>query len=172
MNPKHPEPAGQRRITLERTYVATLEEVWELWTTQEGIESWWGPDGFAVTVRKLDLRAGGELHYAMTAVDPPQIEFMQRAGMPLTTEARITFTEVTPPTRLAYLHLADFIPGVKPYDVAITVELEARGDSVLLRLTTDAMHDQTWTERSVAGWTNELEKLERSIARRAETPRK
>ena len=50
-----------RSIRLERTYRATIDEVWDMWTTKEGIESWWGPDGFAVKVRKLDLRAGGEL---------------------------------------------------------------------------------------------------------------
>ena len=32
-------------ITMERTFDATLHEVWELWTTKAGIESWWGPDG-------------------------------------------------------------------------------------------------------------------------------
>ena len=164
---QQPAKAGEkRRFTLERTYQATLEEVWELWTTKEGIEAWWGPDGFAVSVRKLELRAGGELHYAMTAVDPPQIEFMKKAGMPVTTEARITFTEVTPPTRLAYNHLADFMPGVEPYDVAIEIELEARGDSVFMRLTSDVMHDPVWTERALAGWTNELGKLGKLLASR------
>src|SRR5262245_3403177 len=65
------------RITLERTYRAELQDVWDLWTTKDGIESWWGPGGFAVTVRKLDLRPGGQLLYAMTAIDPPQIEFLK-----------------------------------------------------------------------------------------------
>ena len=37
-------------------------------TTKDGIESWWGPGGFTVKVRKLDLRSGGELHYAMIAI--------------------------------------------------------------------------------------------------------
>ena len=40
--------ASQRTITIERTYQAAIEDVWALWTTKEGIESWWGPDGFAV----------------------------------------------------------------------------------------------------------------------------
>jgi uncharacterized protein YndB with AHSA1/START domain len=61
---------SKRRITLERIYSAPIQQVWDLWTTKEGIESWWGPDGFTVKVRKLDLRPGGELHYAMTAVAP------------------------------------------------------------------------------------------------------
>jgi uncharacterized protein YndB with AHSA1/START domain len=86
-----------------------------LWTTKEGIQSWWGPGGFRVTVRKLDLRPGGELQYAMTAIDPPQVAFMKQAGMPLTQELRITLTEVVPHRRLAYVHLADFIPGVEPH---------------------------------------------------------
>jgi uncharacterized protein YndB with AHSA1/START domain len=42
-----------RSIRLERTYRATIDEVWDMWTTKEGIESWWGPDGFAVKVRKF-----------------------------------------------------------------------------------------------------------------------
>jgi uncharacterized protein YndB with AHSA1/START domain len=133
--------------------------VWELWTTKEGIESWGGPDGFAVTVRKLDLRPLGELHYAMTAVAAPPIEFMKQANMPLTTEARITFTEVTPPRRLVYKHLADFIPGVAPDDVDYVVELEPSANGTRLILTLDALHDEVWTQRAVMGSESELGKL-------------
>jgi uncharacterized protein YndB with AHSA1/START domain len=31
------------QITIERTYGASVEEIWELWTTPAGIESWWAP---------------------------------------------------------------------------------------------------------------------------------
>lgn len=151
--------SSRKRITLERVYRATLQDIWDLWTTKEGIESWWGPGGFAVTVRTLDLRPGGELLYAMTAVDPPQVAFMKRAGMPLTHEARITFTEIVPRRRLAYVHLADFIPGVEPYDVATVVELHSTSNGVRLVLTFDAMHSDEWTERAAMGWDSELGKL-------------
>jgi uncharacterized protein YndB with AHSA1/START domain len=154
-----------KRITLERTYKASVEDVWALWTTKDGIESWWGPDGFAVKVRKLDLRPGGELLYAMTAVAPPQVEFMTKAGMPLTTEARLTYTEVAAPRRLAYMHLADFIPGVTPYDVAHLVELHPTPQGVRLVLTFDAMHDETWTQRATMGWDSELGKLAKVLER-------
>ena len=86
----------RKRITLERFYRASIQDVWDLWTTKAGIESWWGPGGFAVTARTLDLRPGGELLYAMTAIDPPQVEFMKKAGMPVTQECRITFAEIVP----------------------------------------------------------------------------
>jgi uncharacterized protein YndB with AHSA1/START domain len=149
----------RQRVRLERTYRADIQDVWDLWTTKEGIESWWGPGGFAVSVRKLDLRPGGELLYDMTAIDPPQVAFMKNAGMPLTHEARITFTEILPPRRLAYVHLADFIPGVDPYDVATVVELDTTRDGVRMVLTFDAMHNDEWTQRATMGWESELGKL-------------
>lgn len=110
----------KRRI--ERVYDASAEDVWDLWTTSEGIESWWAPDGFEVKVRVSDLRPGGELIYEMTATGPEQIQFMQGAGMPLTTKSRKTFAELARPSRIAYMSLADFIPGVEPYEfLTVTV---------------------------------------------------
>ncbi len=41
------------KVVLERTYRARAEELWELWTTGEGFESWWGPEGFRVEVHTL-----------------------------------------------------------------------------------------------------------------------
>jgi uncharacterized protein YndB with AHSA1/START domain len=151
--------APRRSITIERTYQAAIEDVWELWTTKEGIESWWGPEGFAVQVRKIDLRPGGELLYAMTATAPAQVEFMKKAGMPLTTEARLTYTEVVPQRRLAYVHLTDFVPGVEPYDVATVLELHSNEQGVRMVLTFDAMHDEQWTRMAAMGWESQLGKL-------------
>jgi len=162
-----PQNTSRRRITMERFYRADIEDEWSLWTTKDGIESWWGPGGFAVTVKKLDLRSGGELLYVMTAIDPPQVEFMKKAGMPLSHEARLTYTEVDPPRRLAYIHRADFIPGVEPYDVSHTVELTSSAQGVRMVLTIDAMHDEQWTEMAVRGWEEELGKLQTVLANAA-----
>jgi uncharacterized protein YndB with AHSA1/START domain len=149
----------KKRITLERIFQAPIADVWDLWTTKEGIESWWGPDGFAVTVRKIDLRPGGELHYAMTAVAAPQVEFMKRSNMPLTTENKLTYSEIVKHARLAYRHVVDFVPGVDPYEVEHVVEMEQRAQGVKMVLTFEAMHDEHWTGMARAGWDNELDKL-------------
>jgi uncharacterized protein YndB with AHSA1/START domain len=164
--PPNDPAAKTQQVRLERTYDASIEDVWELWTTKEGIESWWGPEGFAVTVLVLDLQPGGELHYAMTAVGAQQIEYMKKAGMPVTTNARITFKEVTAPRRLVYTHLTDFIPGVAPYDVATVLELEPASNGARLVLTLDAMHSEEWTQRAVMGWESELSKLAGALASR------
>lgn len=154
---------ARRRITIERSFQAPVEEVWKLWTTTEGIESWWGPDGFAVKVRRLDLRPGGELLYDMTAMAADQIDFMRKAGMPLTTPSRVTYVDVVPMKRLAFTQIADFIPGVKPYEVAHSVDFEASAQGVRMVLTLDAMHDEYWTKMAVMGWESELDRLARLL---------
>jgi uncharacterized protein YndB with AHSA1/START domain len=157
---------ARRRVTLERSFEANIQEVWALWTTPDGVESWWGPDGFDVKVRTMDLRQGGDMTYVMTATAPDQVDFMKKAGMPVATESRLTFTEVAPPRRLSYNQLADFIPGIEPYLVETQVELEATGGRVRMTLTIEAMHDEQWTDMAVKGWENELDNLAQVLAAR------
>jgi uncharacterized protein YndB with AHSA1/START domain len=153
------------QIRIERSYEAPAETIWRLWTTPEGIESWWAPDGFSVEVQKLDPVPGGELVYTMTATAPEQVEFMRGAGMPLTTESRKTFTDVDAPVRLAYSSLADFIPGVDPYEFMTTVELTPKDGGTKVVMTVDRMHDDVWTDRLVAGRENELANLGAVLSR-------
>jgi uncharacterized protein YndB with AHSA1/START domain len=156
--PSQTQPA-RRRVTIERRFNAAIGDVWELWTTKDGIESWWGPDGFEVIVSELDLRPGGEFRYAMTATAPEQVEFLKKAGMPLTTETRARYTEVVPLKRIAFAQLADFIPGVAAYEVATAVEFDSSPRGARMLLTLDAMHDESWTKMAVMGWESQLDKL-------------
>jgi len=159
--------ATRPRLTLERTFRAPIHEVWELWTTREGIEAWWGPDGFSVDVRSLELRAGGALVYVMSAVAQEQIDYMKKAGMPVSTQHSLTFIEVIPPRRLAYRSMVDIVPGVDAYEVETLLELhEVEGGGTRLVLTFDAMHDDRWTQLARMGHESELERLERLISSR------
>ncbi len=157
---------SKERITIERTYKANITDLWELWTTKAGLESWWGPDGFSTEVLEIDLRPGGILRYEMTAVAEGMVEFMKGAGMPLTVPAEVKYTEVTAPNHLDYVHLADFIPGVDPYDVATQVDFLSEDDVVRMVLTFDAMHDETWTQRATMGHESQLAKLDAVLASR------
>jgi uncharacterized protein YndB with AHSA1/START domain len=157
---------AKSRITLQRDLRSTLAEVWDLWTTKEGIESWWGPDGFRVEVRSLDLRPGGELRYAMIAAAPEMVEFMKKNGMPTVSETLIRYREITPRARLSYVNVVDFVPGVTAYEVDTVVELAATAQGVQLKLTIDPMHDDVWTQRATMGWEMELGKLGRLLEAR------
>lgn len=158
--------APRAQFSIERTYDASIDYLWALWTTKDGIESWWGPEGFEVAVRSIDLKAGGQLAYVMTATAPEQVAFMKNHGMPLSTRCTITYTEVSPPSRLAFKTLTDFVPDVAAYEVNTVVELKTTADGVKLTLTSEAMHDNIWTERARAGHESQLRKLDTLIARR------
>ncbi|HEV7608569.1 MAG TPA: SRPBCC domain-containing protein [Steroidobacteraceae bacterium] len=157
----------KKRINLQRVLEASLDLVWELWTTKDGIESWWGPPGFEVTVSKLELRAGGALEYVMTCVGADQIAFMKQHNQPLATALKARYIEVSPKTLAAWMNLADFIPGVEPYEVETRLTLTEQGrDSVRVDLQLDAMHNEFYTSMATQGWESEIGKLAEVIARR------
>lgn len=150
--------------TIERVVAASPERVWQLWTTAEGISRWWAPEGFRTDVTQLDLRAGGELTYTMTAVAPEQVAFMQQHGMPLATESRKYFTDLNEPTHLGYRSVIDFVPDHEPYQQLTEIELTPVGDGTRIVMHVEEMHDQEWTGRLVAGRTNELDNLAQLVA--------
>ena len=81
------------KTVIERTYRARVEELWELWTTKEGFESWWGPEGLRVEVHAIEARWGGALHYDMIGDTPGTIEAMKHLGLPPRHGNRCTFAE-------------------------------------------------------------------------------
>ena len=152
---------------LERTIDAAPSRVWELWTTAEGIEQWWAPDGFRTDVQELDLRPEGGLVYTMTATAPEQVAFMQQHGMPLATTSRKTFTETQEPTRLAYRSLIDFVPDHEPYEHLTVVQLTPNGQGTTVTMDVEPLHDEVWTERLLGGRANELDNLAALVARQS-----
>ncbi len=157
--------AGNRStIVIERTYRAAVEELWELWTTKEGFESWWGPEGFRAEVHAIEARVNGKLHYDMIADAPEMIEAMKQMGRPSSHETRARFSEFKPFERLVLTHVIDFLPGVKPYESTIVVEFFPLGDAVRMVITLHPLHDDEFTRMTVEGFTSQLTKLDRRFA--------
>jgi uncharacterized protein YndB with AHSA1/START domain len=153
--------AGKAKVKLERTYRAPAEELWALWTTKEGFESWWGPEGFRVEVHTLDAHVGGTLHYDMIADAPEQVAAMKQMGQPISHETRGKFSELRPFERLAITHSIDFLPGVEPYQSTILVEFAPAGPAVRMIVTLDPMHSDEFTKMSAEGFTSQLGKLDK-----------
>lgn len=153
--------AGPEAVVVERTYRARVEELWELWTTRAGFESWWGPEGFRVEVRALEPRAGGALVYDMIADTPETIAAMKGMGMPLSHATRGRFGVYAPPARLTLEHVIDFIPGVEPYEHTIEVDFQAAGDHARMVVRVHPHRDPHWTKMALEGFRSQLTKLDR-----------
>lgn len=158
------ESKAAAKVVIERTYRASIEEVWDLWTTKEGFESWWGPQGFRAEIREIDPRAGGALHYEMIADSAEMIAAMKQMGRPASHATRSRFTEVERHARLVVTSVIDFIPGVASYESQFAVDFFPTGDSVRMVVTLDPMHDAELSKMQEQGFTSQLTKLDERFA--------
>lgn len=155
--------AGAKAFTIERTFRASPERMWALWTTKEGVESWWGPEGFTTKVHRLDLRPGGTFDYEMTATAPEQVQAMEALGMPLTSRARNVYAEVVEPRRLVLKTQIDFVPKVAPYEITAEVEFQKVRDGTKVVFTSTKMHSAEWGELARQGQMSQFDKLGRLV---------
>jgi uncharacterized protein YndB with AHSA1/START domain len=156
-------PRGEN-LVVERTYRAKPVDLWDLWTTKAGFESWWGPQGFRVEVHAIEPRVGGALRYDMIADAPEMIESLKRLGRPPSHPTTARFTEVKPHERLVITNVIDFIPGVERYESDIAVDLIVEGDHVRMVTTLEAMHSKEIGGMQLEGYTSQLSKLDDRFA--------
>lgn len=155
----------EANIVVERTFRADVKELWSLWTTKDGFESWWGPEQFRADVRTIDARPGGTLHYDMVADTAEAIEAMKKMNAPTIQPCRGIFKEVQPESRLVLIQVIDFLPGVAPYESTTTVDFLPLGDGrVRMIVTLSQMHDVATTAMQKEGFTSQISKLERRYA--------
>ncbi len=155
---------AKAKVVIERTYRASVKDLWDLWTTKEGFESWWGPQSFRVEVHEIDARVGGALRYAMIADTPEMIAAMKAQGQPASHDTRGRFTEVRPHERIVITHVIDFVPGVPPFDNDVAVEFFASGDRVRMVITLEPFHDEQFSKMQAEGFTSQLTKLDARFA--------
>ena len=155
---------SQKTFTVERMLKASPEKVWQMWTTREGLERWWGPEGFSVQVLHIDVRVGGHFELIMKTEVPEIVAMLKEGGMDASHRLRGDYTIIEGNRRLAYTNAVDFIPGVTSYKVTTSVELTAISGGTRIAVTNDVMHEPMWTERARMGWEQELGKLEKALA--------
>lgn len=151
----------QAVVVVERTYFAPLEELWALWTTTDGFESWWGPEGFRVQVHELDARTGGALVYDMIATAPEAVAAMKAAGQAVLHGTRGWYDVFEPMRRLSLMHVVDFVPGLAPYETRIDVDFFPDGEAVRMVITLHPHPDPMWTDMSAQGFGSQITKLDR-----------
>lgn len=139
-------------FTIERTFKAPPQKVWDMWTTKKGLEKWFVPDGWTSKATQLDLRLGGG--YEITMTDGQQ-----------TIRNHGTYTEITPPRRLAYIWNFDVFlaPGEKPYDVPISIEFQAVESGTKMTFTQGPLATAEFTEGSRQGVLSNFDKLAKAL---------
>jgi uncharacterized protein YndB with AHSA1/START domain len=52
-------------VCIERTFNASVADVWRVWTHTDAIQNWWGPKGYTALVVRNDVRESGTYLWAM-----------------------------------------------------------------------------------------------------------
>ena len=145
------------RQVIERVWQAPIDLVWELWTTAEGIASWFGPKGFIVEVEEIDLRPGGTFRYSMRATDPETVAAMEKQGRSPSHSVVSTVTEVDLTNKMVY----DSPMG--PETMTTSVEFSEGPEGVKMVLVITATK-AGMTGGAAMGWESSLERFAEQLA--------
>jgi uncharacterized protein YndB with AHSA1/START domain len=144
------EVTNDRTLRIERTYHAPIEAVFEAWTSEEVLRRWWGLErGQGATEAEIDLRVGGAVRVVMR--DPENGADIGGGG---------TYTEIDPPTRLAFTWIWDG----DTRRTLIEIDFEENGGVTTVRFTHRDLWDEEAVRRHDEGWTKLMDNLERALA--------
>jgi len=104
---------ADRELIFTRLLNAPVELVWKMWVSPEHIKLWWGPDGFTNTIRKMQVKAGGEWELTMRGPDGTDHKI------------KCIFREVVKYKKIVYEQLINF-------RCIATIEFESRGEQTFL----------------------------------------
>lgn len=158
--------ATSPKLVIERTYRASVDELWKLWTTKEGLESWWGPAGISTKVHAIEARPNGKLHYDHIAESPEMVAAMKGMGRPASTTLHGRFSEFRHLERLVLTQMIDFVPGVEPYESTITVDFFPSGEWVRMVVTLSPKHDEEFTMLASQGLASQIANLDKRFQSR------
>ena len=152
---------ARREIVLERELRGSVDAVWRSWTTIDGLEAWWGPEGWATTVRSLDVRPGGLWHFGMGPV-----------GAPPEVWVRSIYSEIITGSALSYVEGFSDETGadLDPESNATTVEfigLEAGRTRLVLRTRFSSLErlERIAALGMVEGWAGGFDRLDTLLRR-------
>jgi uncharacterized protein YndB with AHSA1/START domain len=137
-------------LRLERTFQAPAEAVFEAWTSEEVLRRWfYGHPDWETPEAQVDLRVGGAVRVVMR--DPEKGAEHGGGGH---------YTEVDPPTRLAFTWTWDD----DPRETLIEIDFEEAAGATTVNFTHSALRDEESLRNHEEGWNNCFDNLERALA--------
>jgi uncharacterized protein YndB with AHSA1/START domain len=138
-----------KTLHIERTFQAPVERVFDAWTSEEVIRRWWQAEhGWETSEAEVDLRVGGAVRVVMH--DPARNLDYGGGGK---------YTQIDPPTRLAFTWLWDG----DTRRTLIEIDFEERDGATTVRFTHSGLWDEEAVRSHEGGWGTVLENLGRTL---------
>jgi uncharacterized protein YndB with AHSA1/START domain len=140
---------GDKTLRIERTFQAPAAAVFDAWTSAEVIRRWWQAEhGWETTEAEVDLRVGGVVRVVMR--DPDKDVEHGGGG---------TYTEIDPPTRLAFTWIWDG----DTRRTLIELEFEEADGVTTVRFAHSGLWDEEAVRSHENGWSKILDNLGRVL---------
>jgi uncharacterized protein YndB with AHSA1/START domain len=150
---------SQESVVIERSFDAPIDLIWRMWTEPDHFKAWFGPQGAAIPVARMDVRVGGSRLVGMEMETPNGLMQMWFTG---------TYSEVVENERLVYtesmsdesgkvLSASDMgMPEGHPTTTEVIVELKEVGGRTRMVMTHVGIPKDS---PGAAGWTMAFDKL-------------
>jgi uncharacterized protein YndB with AHSA1/START domain len=160
---------SQDAVIIERTFDASVDLIWQMWTDPEHFAAWYGPAGAAIPVAKMDVRVGGTRLISMRLQTPNGAMQMWLAGeyREVVDNKRLVYTEFMSDEHGNVLSPADTgMPAGHPTTTEVRVELEDVGGRTKMVMSHVGIPADS---PGAAGWAMAFDKLAAHV--RAHTSR-
>jgi uncharacterized protein YndB with AHSA1/START domain len=150
-------------VVIERSFDAPVDLVWKMWTDPEHFKAWYGPDGAAIPVAKMDVRVGGRRLVCMEMQFPsgPMQMWFTSEYREVVENARLVYTESMSDEHGNVASPAEMgMPEGHPTTTEVRVELSDIGGRTNMVMTHAGIASDS---PGAAGWIMAFDKLDRHL---------
>ena len=150
-------------VVIERSFDAPVDLVWKMWTDPEHFKAWYGPDGAAIPVAKMDVRVGGRRLVCMEMQFPsgPMQMWFTGEYREVVENARLVYTESMSDEHGNVASPAEMgMPEGHPTTTEVRVELTDIGGRTNMVMTHAGIPSDS---PGAAGWIMAFDKLDRHL---------
>lgn len=148
------------QVTLERSFSAPIEKVWEALTNTDKLKKWWSPADMEASYISVDLKKGGIFRYCMKGSNGK--EFWGRGVYQIIEQPKLlsfldTFTD-SQGNPVPSSHYG--IPGEEIVESLVEFSLTEENGITTMTMVGDNPHDDSMLEDMTKGWNGMFDKLE------------
>jgi uncharacterized protein YndB with AHSA1/START domain len=145
-----------RELIVTRIFHTPRSLVYKAWTDPKHLLYWWGPQGFTITNKEIDIKPGGVWRYIMHG--PDGVDY----------DNQINYIEVVSPERIVYVHGDGGSEDDEQFHVTVTfVELDNKTELTMRSLfKSAAVLEKVIKEYgAIEGAKSTLDRLEQQLAK-------
>ena len=144
---KPTEELADRTLVITRVFDAPRDVVYKAWTDPESAAAWWGPKGFTLTHREIDVRPGGRWRVCMRS--PDGVDYW----------AQGVYREFKAPERFVYTWAWEKPEGKPGRETLVTVEFAAQGDKTKMTFRQAEFETAEDRDSHRGGWSESFDRL-------------